>query len=74
MTSNSALKVVNKYGNGTWTKATAIDALNEYIEALVVEGDEISALHASGKTEQSPLKIQSFIYNATLKREGLGVI
>ncbi len=72
--SNIALDVIQKYGNQNWDKDTAQKALDDYIAALKSQGDEKSILTAEKKRTSTPSNIQYFIYNGTLKREGLAVI
>jgi len=71
---NIALDVIQKYGNQNWDKDTAQKALDDYIDALKRQGDDKSVLTAEKKRTSSPTNIQYYIYNGTLKREGLAVI
>jgi hypothetical protein len=71
---NIALDVIQKYGNQNWDKDTAQKALDDYIDALKKQGDDKSVLSAEKKRTSSPANIQYYIYNGTLKREGLAII
>lgn len=71
---NFALNIIQKYGNQRWDIDTAQKALDEYIDALQKQGDIKNVLIAKQKKVSTPLRIQTFLYNSDLSREGLAVL
>lgn len=74
MAVNVATQVLEKFGNHTWSRIEALNALDEYIGYLLEQDDVLSARHAAEKKDKSAYVIQSFLYNCSLKKDGLRVI